>query len=101
MGKADRPAADLLDILTRLALRPADVGSSAAAVRGQQDLLLARVSALTAAVRDAPAGDDARLAARLLLADIGLVLAHLRGQATELAAALDEALGSLRSASRR
>jgi hypothetical protein len=90
--------ADLLDILTRLRLQPADATSAAAAARGQLEIVVARIAALTDALRAGGGDADARLASRLLLADVGQVVAQLRGEANELAAALDRALEALRSA---
>jgi len=87
---------NLLDILTRLRLQPPDAGSPSAVARGQLDLLMARVAALTEVLKGGRSEEE-RLAARLLLADLGLVVAQLRGEANALAATLDEAITSLRA----
>jgi hypothetical protein len=100
---------DLAAILTRLRLQPADLATPTASAAGQMELLLARISALTDALRDdatagadasgtARAGDDFQVAARLLLADLALVAAQLRGQTNALADSLNAALEGLQAA---
>jgi hypothetical protein len=94
-----REPADLLDILTRLRLQPADTTSADAAVRGYLDLLMARIAALTAALRSGSVEPvQEALAARLLLADVTAVVAQLRGHANELALSLSAALHATRAA---
>ena len=95
MADRGREPTDLLDILTRLRLQPPDTTSADAAVRGYLELLLARISALTDALRTerVEAAQEA-LAARLLLADVTAVVAQLRGQTNELAVSLSAALSA-------
>jgi len=104
----DRPS-DLAAILTRLRLQPADLTSPAAAAEGQVELLLARVGALTDALRAEPdalrspdaaarAREEFQTAARLLLADLGFVASHLRGQTNALSDSLTGALRRLHDA---
>ena len=86
-------AADLAALLERFRLRPQDVPTVAVAGQTQLDLAFARISALTELLRShGPSDDAARLAERLLLADLGLVSAWFRGQANETAVALARVL---------
>ncbi len=56
-------------------------------------MAFARISALTDLLRANGSSDDAtRLAARLLLADLGMVSAWFRGEANEAASALARVL---------
>ena len=88
-----RPSpSDLAALLERFRLRPQEVPTVAVAGQAQLDLALARIKALTELLRAGEPGDDARVAERLLLADLGLVSAWLRGQANETAAALAHVL---------
>jgi hypothetical protein len=90
--------ADLMALFERFRLRPQDVPTVAFATRTQLDLMLARITALTDLVRSSdPVADDAsRLAIRLLLVDLGVLSAWLRGEANEKAAALGRVLDEVR-----
>ena len=89
MPDAPLSPADLAALLERFRLRPQDVPTLAAANQAQLELAFARIGALTELLRTGHSSDDAtRLAARLLLADLGLVSAWFRGQANERAGAL-------------
>ena len=92
-----RPSDDLTALLERLRLQPAGPASLPEVNRAQLDLLLARIASLTDAVRGAPPDETSRLAARLLLADLGLVAAQFRGRANDTASALTRALDGIRS----
>jgi hypothetical protein len=86
-------SADLAALLGRFRLRPQDVPTVAVAGQAQLDLAFVRIAALTELLRSADSSDDAaRLAGRLLLADLGLVSAWFRGQANETARALARVL---------
>ena len=92
-----RPSDDLTALLERLRLQPAGVGSLSEVNRAQLDLLLARIASLTDVLRDAPSDETSRLAARLLLADLGLVAAQFRGRTNDIAGALTRAVDGIRS----
>lgn len=90
------PSDDLTALLERLRLQPAGPASLSEVNRAQLDLLLARIASLTDALRGAPSDETSRLAARLLLADLGLVAAQFRGRANDIAGALTRALDGIR-----
>jgi hypothetical protein len=96
MAEGALTPADLTAIITRIRLQP----DSALAAGGQLDVLLARVSALTDALRGSqPNGtvpnQTVALAARLLLADLGLATAYLRADASAVREALTPLLDAL------
>jgi hypothetical protein len=75
---------DLTDLLERCRLQAAGGKSPDEVTQGELDLLLARIDLLTSALRAAEANETARLATRLLLLDVGLVAAQLRGRVNVL-----------------
>ena len=90
--------ADLIAALERLRLRPPSVPDTAAATQAQLDVAFARVAALTEILRnDEGWTDTSRLAARLLLADLGAISARFRAEASEAAALLARGLESIRT----
>ncbi len=86
------PADDLAALLERFRLRPQEVPTVAVAGQAQLELALARISALTELLRTGEPAEGARVAERLLLADLGLVSTWFRAQANETAAALARVL---------
>jgi hypothetical protein len=88
----------LTALLERLRLPLAGTQSPTEVAQGHLDVLLARVAALTEAVRTSPPNETTRLAARLLLSDLALVVAQLRGDANAVGASLAETLDGLRQA---
>ena len=91
------PSDDLTALLERLRLQPAGAASLSEVNRAHLDLLLARIASLTEALRGAQSDETSRLAARLLLAALGLVAAQFRGRANDTADALTRALDGIRS----
>jgi hypothetical protein len=87
---------DLAALLQRLRLQPPHAGSPSDAVQAQIDLLLDRVATLTGALRGADGHDVSHVAARVLLADLAMVAAHLRGHASAHGASLARVLDSVR-----
>jgi hypothetical protein len=83
---------ELASLLESLKLSEAR-GSGADTAREQADLLLARVDALTAALRRRPPGtispEGERLLARLALADIAALAASMRAAVHEIGTALE------------
>ena len=92
-----------LDELTALLERcsSAHAGGHGGAAAGQPhvELLVARVAAVTEALRDADSNEATRLAERMLVADLALLAAQFRAGAnaigTSLAGALDTLRGTL------
>ena len=76
------PTDDATALIERLTMLPAGLKSASDSM--QADLLFARVASLTDALRGAGSNETARLAARLLLADLCLVSTRFRGQTTAL-----------------
>lgn len=85
---------DLAALLARIGVQRAGGKNTPEVAEAQADVLLARISALTAALRATSDGETAALASRILLADLSLLAAQFRGHTntmrTSLAAALDE-----------
>jgi hypothetical protein len=75
---------DLTGLLERCRLHAAGGKSPDEVTQVELDLLLARIDLLTTALRSAGTNETARLAMRLLLADVGLVAAQLRGRTNVL-----------------
>jgi len=88
---------DLTALLERLRLQSAGAASLPEVHQAQLDLLLARIASLTEALRDTKSDETSRLAARLLVADLGLVAAQFRGRANDIAASLTRAIDGLSS----
>ena len=88
---------NLTALLESLRLQPAGAAPLSEVSRAQLDLLLARIALLTEALRQVQPEHTARLAERLLLADLGLVAAQFRGRANDTASALTRALDGIRS----
>jgi len=82
-------ADDLTQLLERLTVERAGAQSSIQAGDAQIEMLCARVTLLTEALRDAEASDAARLAARMLLADLAQVTRQFRGRTNSLRASLE------------
>lgn len=90
------PSDDLTALLERLRLQPAGAAPLSEVNQAQLDLLLARIASLTEALRGAQSDATSRPAARLLVADLGLVAAQFRGRANDIANALTRALDGIR-----
>lgn len=90
---------DLAALLQQLRLQQPGAKSPAQVAHAQTDLLLSRIASLSATLRDTLGGaewnDTSRAAARLLLADLAMVAAEIRGNATaiheQLTATLEDA----------
>ncbi len=87
---------DLTALLQQLRLQQPGAKSPAEVAQVQTDLLLARMASLTDTLRAAEWNDTSRAAARLLLADLAMVAAQLRGNATAIGERLDGTLESVR-----
>ena len=90
---------DLTALLQQLRLQLPGAKSPTQAAHAQTDLLLSRIASLSSTLRDAQGAsewnDTSRAAARLLLADLAMVAADIRGNATalnqQLAATIEDA----------
>ena len=91
-------ADDLTHLFERLTVERAGAQTSVQAGEAQIEMLCARVALLTEALRDAEASDAARLAARVLLADLVQVTAQFRGRANTIRASLEAAVHDMRAA---
>jgi hypothetical protein len=91
-------ADDLTRLLEQLAIERGHAQTGAQASDAQIELLVARITLLTEALRGAAAGDAARLAARLLVADLAQVTAQFRGRTNWIRAALESAIEEMRAA---
>ena len=91
-------ADDLTHLLERLTVERAGARTSVQAEGAQVEMLCARITLLTEALRDAEASDAARLAARMLLADLAQVTAQFRGRTNGIRAALESAVEEMRAA---
>jgi hypothetical protein len=89
-----------LDELTSLLERcsSAHAGRQRAATAGQPhvELLVARIAALTEALRDADSNEVTRLAERMLVADLALTAEQFRAGASAIGSSLAAALDTLR-----
>lgn len=83
---------DLTALFEGLSLQPGGGQLSPEVAQAQFDQLLARVAELTGALRGAGSDGTTRLAARLLVADLGFVAAHLRGRTNDIGASLTRAI---------
>ena len=90
---------DLTALLQDLRLQRAGAQSPAKVSQAQTDLLLARISSLTDSLRGVELNGPSRAAGRLLLADLAMVAAEIRGNATtvheQLTATLEDARAAL------
>jgi hypothetical protein len=86
---------DLTALVECIRLQPASAQLSADVAQAQLEVLLARIAALTEALRNAPATDSARFGARLLLADLALVTAQFRGRTNAAHETLTRAIEGL------
>ena len=79
---------DLTALLQQLRLQQPGAKSPAQIAHAQTDLLLSRIASLSDTLRDTQRGaewnDTSRAAARLLLADLAMVAAEIRGNATAI-----------------
>ena len=91
-------ADDLTQLLERLSVERAGARTSVQAEDAQVEMLCARITLLTDALRDAEASDAARLAARMMLADLAQVTAQFRGRANGIRASLEAAVHDMRAA---
>ena len=90
---------ELTALLQQLRLQQSGGKSPTEVAQAQTDLLLSRIASLSDTLRDTQGGaewnDASRAAARLLLADLAMVAAEVRGNATalheQLTATLDDA----------
>jgi hypothetical protein len=93
-------AADLESLVAGLRVVQAGAQSSRVALELQMDVLLERIAALTHALRTPGENEAVRVACRLLLSDIALVAAQLRGGTSEHAALLTQAIEGIRALDR-
>jgi hypothetical protein len=91
-------ADDLTRLLEQLAVERGQAQTPAQAGDAQVELLVARITLLTEALRGAAGGDAARLAARLLVADLAQVTAQFRGRTNGIRASLESAVEEMRAA---
>ena len=84
-------------LLERLRLPPAGAKPTSDVTLEQVDVLLARIASLTEALRGAAENETTRLASRILIGDLALVVAQFRGRANELTAALTRARDDIRA----
>ena len=85
-------------MLERLTVERTGARTSVQADDAQVEMLCARITLLTDALRDAEASDAARLAARMMLADLAQVTAQFRGRANGIRASLEAAVHDIRAA---
>jgi hypothetical protein len=91
---------DLTTLLERFRIERGTASTAGEAADAQLQILVARIAELTGVLRDAPADDTGRLAARLLLADLAQVAGQFRGRANETGASIASALDHLAEALR-
>jgi hypothetical protein len=89
---------DLTRLLEQLAVERGHAQTPAQAGDAQVELLVARITLLTEALRGAAGGDAVRLAARLLVADLAQVTAQFRGRTNGIRASLESAVEEMRAA---
>lgn len=89
---------DLAALLERFPQERAGARLSADVTEHQVQLHLARVAALTHALRDAESNEATHLAHHILLSDLAVVAGQFRGRANGLRASLKETLASLSDA---
>ena len=91
-------ADDLTRLLERFTVERGRAQTAAQAGDADIELLVARITLLTEALRDAEETDAARLAARMLLADLAQVTAQFRGRTNGIRASLEAAVDEMRAA---
>jgi hypothetical protein len=89
---------ELTDLLERFRPERAGGKTPSEITEAQIQLLLARISALTDALRGAEANEPARLAMRVALNDLGTIAGHFRARTNTMRDALAKALADLRDA---
>lgn len=87
---------ELTELLERFPVERAGSQAVEEVTGARIQLLLARIAALTAMLRDAAPDETADLVSRLLLNDLAAVAAHFRGRANEMRSSLAKALADLR-----
>lgn len=87
---------ELTALLQQLRLQQPGAKSPAEVAHVQTDLLLARMASLTHTLRAEEWNDTSRAAARLLLADLAMVAAQVRGNATAIGERLAGTLENVR-----
>lgn len=96
-GRALTPE-DVAAVLDRFPLERAAGRTVDEAASTHTDLLIARIAALTDALRGADPGQTTHLATRLLLSDLSAVAAQFRGRTNAIRAPLTKALAALHGA---
>ena len=91
-------ADDLTRLLERFTVEHGRAQTAAQAGDAEIELLVARMTLLTEALRDAEPTDATRLAERMLLADLAQVTARFRGRTNGIRAALEAAVDEMRVA---
>jgi hypothetical protein len=86
----------LTALLQRLRLHQAGTQSPSEVTQAQVELLLARIASLTGALSGAESNESSRIAARLLLSDVAMVAAQLRGNTNALGERLTRVLENVR-----
>jgi hypothetical protein len=89
---------ELTDLLERFRPERAAGKVPAEITEAQIQLLLARIAALTDALRGAEANEPARLAMRVALNDLGTIADYFRARTNTMRDALAKALADLRDA---
>lgn len=87
---------DLTALLRRLRLHEAGTLSPSEVTQAQVELLLARIASLTETLRGAESNEASRTAAHLLLADLAMVAAQIRGNTNALGERLAHVLENVR-----
>lgn len=87
---------EVVDLLARFRQDPAGSKTAPEIAESQVQLLLARIRALTDALRDAESNEAAGLAARIVVNDLAAVADQFRGRAHTMRVALARALADLR-----
>ena len=87
---------DLVRLLEQRHLPPGGAKHAEGVTHEQVDVLVARIASLTEALRGTRESQTAQLASRILLEDLALVVAQLRGRANELVESLTRAQDGIR-----
>jgi hypothetical protein len=91
-------ADDLTRLLERFSVEHGRDQTAVQAGNAQIELLIARITLLTEALRQAEVTDATRLAERMLLADLSQVTAQFRGRTNGIRASLETAIEEMRAA---
>jgi len=91
-------AADLAALLERFPVERVGARGTTEVAESQVQMLLARIAALTDALREAQGSEAERLAARMLVGDLATVVGQFRGRANTVRTALTGAEQGLREA---